>query len=78
MSLNGLDLLFHSFVGKMGTKPSNYLPSEIGRLVYGYLGKIRCPKTRTVFLEENAELRELVRIEKDSARSVFSKEETTC
>ena len=35
------------------------LPSEISRLVFGYLASVNCHRTKAAFLEENSELREL-------------------
>jgi hypothetical protein len=55
----------------VGSKPKRLLASEIGRLVYGYLGKVHCSKTQKVFLEENKVLKEIATyVEKELIRSI--------
>jgi len=50
---------------------SSLLPSEISRLVFGYLGSVNCSRTKEVFLEENSDLQELsILVSKKLLRSV--------
>jgi len=55
----------------MTANPKRLLPSEVGRLVYGYLGEVNCLRTQAVFLEENQVLKEISEfVEKEVLRSI--------
>jgi hypothetical protein len=50
---------------------SALLPSEISRLVFGYLGATQCHRTKAAFLQENSDLRELsAMVEKKMLRCI--------